>query len=115
MSQQKALVDRIAAAEPRRTCVSASCTPPPARSRNGTVMNRVFAFILIFAMIAGIAAGWFVNSHYPAARAAEIAETLSLLTDLFLPLITMIIPPLDRKSTRLHSSHYCPSCLQASA
>ena len=57
-------------------------------------MNRVFAFILIFAMIAGIAAGWFVNSHYPAARAAEIAENLSILTDLFLRLIKMIIAPL---------------------
>src|SRR3546814_1902636 len=82
MSQQYALVDHIAAAEPRRTCVSASCTPRPGRSRNGTVMNRAFAFILIFAMVAGIAAGWFVNSHYPAARAAEIADNLSILTDL---------------------------------
>ena len=57
-------------------------------------MNRVFAFILIFAMITGIAAGWFVNSHYPTARAAEIAENLSILTDLFLRLIKMIIAPL---------------------
>src|SRR3546814_11898036 len=94
MSHQYALVDRIAAAEPRRTCVSASCTPRPGRSRNGTVMNRAFAFILIFAMVAGIAAGWFVNSHYPAARAAEIADNLSILTDLFLRLIKMIIAPL---------------------
>ncbi|AMG72507.1 MULTISPECIES: dicarboxylate/amino acid:cation symporter [Sphingopyxis] len=57
-------------------------------------MNRAFAFILIFAMVAGIAAGWFVNSHYPAARAAEIADNLSILTDLFLRLIKMIIAPL---------------------
>jgi Na+/H+-dicarboxylate symporter len=57
-------------------------------------MNRAFAFILIFAMIAGIAAGWFVNSHYPAAEAAEIADNLSILTDLFLRLIKMIIAPL---------------------
>ena len=41
-------------------------------------MNRVFAFLLIFAMITGIAAGWFVNSHYPTARAAEIADFLEL-------------------------------------
>ena len=57
-------------------------------------MNRAFAFILIFAMGAGIVAGWFVNSHYPAARAAEIADNLSILTDLFLRLIKMIIAPL---------------------
>jgi len=57
-------------------------------------MNRAFAFILIFAMIAGIAAGWFVNSHYTAAQAAGIADNLSILTDLFLRLIKMIIAPL---------------------
>jgi len=57
-------------------------------------MNRAFAFILIFAMVAGIAAGWFVNSHYSTARAAEIADNLSILTDLFLRLIKMIIAPL---------------------
>src|SRR3546814_6688276 len=90
MSQQYALVDRIAAAEPRRTCVSASCTPRPGRSRNGTVMNRAFAFILIFAMVAGIAAGWFVNSHYPAASAAELADNLSTLTYVFLRIIKLI-------------------------
>src|SRR3546814_5662488 len=117
---------------------------PPGAKPERTDMNRVFAFILIFAMITGIAAGWFVNSHYPTARAAEIAENLSILTDLFLRLIKMIIAPLvfatlvagiahmedaaaigrvgaktmgwfigasivslsiDRKSTRLNSSH----------
>ena len=57
-------------------------------------MNRAFAFILIFAMVAGIAAGWFVNSYFPAAKAAEIADSLSILTDLFLRLIKMIIAPL---------------------
>ncbi|MGQ3026512.1 dicarboxylate/amino acid:cation symporter [Sphingopyxis sp.] len=57
-------------------------------------MNRAFAFILIFAMVAGIAAGWFVNSQFPAAKAAEIADNLSILTDLFLRLIKMIIAPL---------------------
>ncbi|MGN6596143.1 dicarboxylate/amino acid:cation symporter [Sphingopyxis terrae] len=57
-------------------------------------MNRAFALLLISAMIAGIAAGWFVNAHFPAARAAEIADNLSILTDLFLRLIKMIIAPL---------------------
>ncbi|MGB3845932.1 MAG: dicarboxylate/amino acid:cation symporter [Sphingopyxis sp.] len=57
-------------------------------------MNRAFAFILIFAMVAGIAAGWFVNAHFPAAKAADIADNLSILTDLFLRLIKMIIAPL---------------------
>lgn len=57
-------------------------------------MNRAFAFILIFAMVVGIAAGWFVNSHFAAAKAVEIADNLSILTDLFLRLIKMIIAPL---------------------
>ena len=57
-------------------------------------MNRAFAFILIFAMVAGIAAGWFVNSQFPATRAAEIADNLSIITDIFLRLIKMIIAPL---------------------
>lgn len=94
MSQQNGLVDRIAPAEPRRACVTAFCTPGPGQSSNGTVMNRAFAFILIVAMISGIAAGWFINAQFPAAQATEIADRLSILTDLFLRLVKMIIAPL---------------------
>lgn len=57
-------------------------------------MNRTFAAILVFAMVAGIAVGWLCNTYLPAARAAEVADKLSILTDLFLRLIKMIIAPL---------------------
>lgn len=57
-------------------------------------MNRTFAYVLVFAMVAGIAAGWLINLYFPEARAAEIADGLSILTDLFLRLIKMIIAPL---------------------
>jgi len=57
-------------------------------------MNRIFAAILVLAMVAGIAVGWLCNAYLPAARAAEVADKLSILTDLFLRLIKMIIAPL---------------------
>jgi len=57
-------------------------------------MNRRFAYILIFAMVAGIVAGWYVNAQFPAEQAAGIADNFSILTDLFLRLIKMIIAPL---------------------
>ena len=57
-------------------------------------MNRIFAAILVLAMVAGIAVGWLCNAYLPAARAAEVADKLSILTDLFLRLIKVIIAPL---------------------
>ena len=57
-------------------------------------MNRAFALTLIFAMVLGIAVGWFVNATMVADEAAAVADKLSILTDLFLRLIKMIIAPL---------------------
>ncbi|GAA0298452.1 dicarboxylate/amino acid:cation symporter [Sphingomonas oligophenolica] len=57
-------------------------------------MNRVFAVILVSAMILGVATGWLCNAWLPADQAASVADTLSILTDLFLRLIKMIIAPL---------------------
>lgn len=57
-------------------------------------MNRTFAGILIFAMVAGAASGWIVNTQFPATTAAGFADGLSIVTDLFLRLIKMIIAPL---------------------
>ena len=57
-------------------------------------MNRTFAAILVSAMVAGIAVGWLCNAYLPPERAAEVADKLSILTDLFLRLIKMIIAPL---------------------
>ncbi len=45
-------------------------------------------------MVLGIAAGWFVNATMTAEAAADVADKLSILTDLFLRLIKMIIAPL---------------------
>ena len=57
-------------------------------------MNRVFAVILVSAMMLGVATGWLCNAWLPADQAAGVADTLSILTDLFLRLIKMIIAPL---------------------
>lgn len=57
-------------------------------------MNRAFAITLILAMALGIAVGWFVNATMTADAAANVADKLSILTDLFLRLIKMIIAPL---------------------
>lgn len=45
-------------------------------------------------MVLGIAVGWFVNATMTAEAAADVADKLSILTDLFLRLIKMIIAPL---------------------
>lgn len=57
-------------------------------------MNRAFALTLIFAMAFGVAVGWVVNATMPPDEAANLADNLSILTDLFLRLIKMIIAPL---------------------
>lgn len=57
-------------------------------------MKKTFAITLILAMVLGIAAGWFVNATMTTQAAAEVADQLSILTDLFLRLIKMIIAPL---------------------
>ena len=57
-------------------------------------MNKAFAITLILAMVLGIAVGWFVNATMAADAAADVADKLSILTDLFLRLIKMIIAPL---------------------
>ncbi|MCS6987211.1 MAG: dicarboxylate/amino acid:cation symporter [Sphingomonadaceae bacterium] len=51
------------------------------------------AWILV-ALVAGLAAGAFVNLTQPPADAARFADALSLITDIFLRLIKMIIAPL---------------------
>lgn len=57
-------------------------------------MKRAFAITLILAMILGIATGWFVNANMTTEAASNVAEKLSIITDLFLRLIKMIIAPL---------------------
>ncbi|WP_293676507.1 dicarboxylate/amino acid:cation symporter [uncultured Phenylobacterium sp.] len=57
-------------------------------------MNRLFTYLVVGAMLLGVAVGWAVNVSLPADSAKEIASNLSIVTDLFLRLIKMIIAPL---------------------
>lgn len=57
-------------------------------------MNRAFAVMLVLAMAAGVGTGALVNTYLSPAEAADVADKLSILTDLFLRLIKMIIAPL---------------------
>ena len=57
-------------------------------------MNRIFAYLIIGAMILGVLVGWGVNQYLSADQAAAAATNLSLITDVFLRLIKMIIAPL---------------------
>jgi len=57
-------------------------------------MNRIFAYLIIGAMILGVLVGWGVNQSLDADQAAAAAKNLNLITDVFLRLIKMIIAPL---------------------
>ncbi|MFN3584294.1 dicarboxylate/amino acid:cation symporter, partial [Phenylobacterium sp.] len=57
-------------------------------------MNRLFTAFIVGAMVLGVAAGWALNQFLPAEQAASAADTLSIVTDVFLRLIKMIIAPL---------------------
>jgi Na+/H+-dicarboxylate symporter len=57
-------------------------------------MNRIFAYLVVAAMVLGVAAGWAINQHASPAMAKEVAGNLSIVTDVFLRLIKMIIAPL---------------------
>ena len=58
-------------------------------------MRRGFTFVVLGAMVLGIVVGAVCHQVYPdPARARQIADALSLITDIFLRLIRMIIAPL---------------------
>lgn len=57
-------------------------------------MNRRFAFLIIAAMVLGVAVGWGCNQFLDPAAAKSAANNLSIITDIFLRLIKMIIAPL---------------------
>jgi Na+/H+-dicarboxylate symporter len=66
----------------------------PADSRVGTFMNRLFTFLIVAAMVLGVAVGWAVHQYAGADQAKAIATNLGIVTDVFLRLIKMIIAPL---------------------
>ena len=57
-------------------------------------MNRLFAYLIVAAMVLGVAVGWAVNQYASPAMAKDVAGNLSIVTDVFLRLIKMIIAPL---------------------
>ncbi|MDP3660700.1 dicarboxylate/amino acid:cation symporter, partial [Phenylobacterium sp.] len=57
-------------------------------------MNRLFTYLLIAAMVLGIGVGWAANQGLTPEQGKAFAETLSIITDVFLRLIKMIIAPL---------------------
>jgi Na+/H+-dicarboxylate symporter len=56
--------------------------------------QKLFTAFLVAATLLGIAVGWLCNRSLPAEKAAEVAASLSIVTDAFLRLIKMVIAPL---------------------
>jgi len=57
-------------------------------------MNRRFTYLLIAAMVLGVAVGWACNQFLAPDQAKQAADGFSIITDVFLRLIKMIIAPL---------------------
>jgi len=57
-------------------------------------MNKRFALLIVLAMVLGVAVGWAINQTMDPTQAKAAANSLSLITDIFLRLIKMIIAPL---------------------
>ncbi|WP_312736184.1 dicarboxylate/amino acid:cation symporter [Brevundimonas sp.] len=57
-------------------------------------MKRLFAYLIIGAMVLGVLAGWGLNQFLSPEQAKAAAGNLNLVTDIFLRLIKMIIAPL---------------------
>ena len=57
-------------------------------------MNRIFAYILVAAMVLGILTGWACHTLLPADQIKQVADGMGVVTDMFLRLIKMIIAPL---------------------
>jgi Na+/H+-dicarboxylate symporter len=57
-------------------------------------LKRIFPYLILAAMILGVAAGFALNKTLSPAGAKEAAANLSIITDVFLRLIRMIIAPL---------------------
>jgi len=57
-------------------------------------MNRLFTTLVVAAMVLGVATGWAIHEWASPAEAKSAADSLSVVTDVFLRLIKMIIAPL---------------------
>jgi len=57
-------------------------------------MNRIFTYMLVGAMVLGVAVGWACNQFLTPDQAKAAADGFTIITDVFLRLIKMIIAPL---------------------
>lgn len=57
-------------------------------------MNKTFTAFIVGSMVLGVLTGWGVNHFLAADQAKEVADNLTIITDVFLRLIKMIIAPL---------------------
>ena len=57
-------------------------------------MNKVFTAFIVGSMVLGVLAGWGVNHFLAPDQAKDVADNLTIITDVFLRLIKMIIAPL---------------------
>jgi Na+/H+-dicarboxylate symporter len=57
-------------------------------------MNRLFTYMIVGAMVLGVAVGWACNQFLTPEDAKAAADGFSIITDVFLRLIKMIIAPL---------------------
>ena len=57
-------------------------------------MNKIFTAFIVGSMVLGVLAGWGVNHFLAPDQAKDVADNLTIITDVFLRLIKMIIAPL---------------------
>jgi len=68
-------------------------------------MSRLFSYLILIGLVAGIAVGWGANALLPSDAAAAVADVLKVITDIFLRLIKMIIAPLVFSTLVVGVSH----------
>lgn len=68
-------------------------------------MSRLFSYLILLGLIAGIGVGWAANVFLPADTAGAVADVLKVITDIFLRLIKMIIAPLVFSTLVVGVSH----------
>jgi Na+/H+-dicarboxylate symporter len=57
-------------------------------------MSRLFSYLILAGLLAGVGIGWAVNTYLSPEQAAPVIAGFKILTDIFLRLIKMIIAPL---------------------
>ncbi len=77
----------------RLTTVGSGACLRPGRETGEQVKHKLTLYIVI-ALILGVVIGYILNNTLTPARATEVADNISLITEIFLRLVKMIIGPL---------------------